>query len=229
MRIGMFKYATMISVSSALLGAGMVEGATLYSFSTTKASGNGYFPAFVTVASVPYVNGPTASELPDGAMGLIAFENSRAAVFSLIGNGSTTVDFDTAYFEFTVSADPGYTLDLESLDFDSIRGNTSGTRGFELFAAVNGAAFNQATDSLLVVENEPGTRSAPTLQSVELTDAKFQGISTITFRYYPLTSSDNLTIEFNHMSLSGEVVPEPASLGLLGLGGLALLRRRRGG
>lgn len=64
--------------------------------------------------------------------------------------------------------------------------------------------------------------------SIDLTDARFQGLSSITFRIY---ASDDWTAGtvYDDILVNGTVapVPEPAALGLLGMGALALLGRRR--
>ena len=44
---------------------------------------------------------------------------------------------------------------------------------------------------------------------------------------YPDTTVDNSGFEFDNFSVTGEVVPEPASLALMGLGGLLVLGGRR--
>jgi hypothetical protein len=62
----------------------------------------------------------------------------------------------------------------------------------------------------------------------DLSDAAYQGIASVTFRYYPITDQSGRTIEISSMVLNGEaVVPEPGVLALVGLGSVMVMRRRR--
>jgi hypothetical protein len=116
---------------------------------------------------------------------------------------TTTVNYATGYTEFTISAGSGHVLNLTSLDFDSARGGTGGIRGFEIFGAPN--AVPTASDSLLLVTNEAVTvtRDTPLARSIDLSGAEYQGIQSITFRYYPLADADGNSIEFTNMELNG--------------------------
>lgn len=221
------RFLMIVAATTVVLAASVSQADMLYEFSTAKSTGGAYNADFITVQIADGVTGPAAAELANGDHDLIRFHNDQWDGFSLIGTGSTTIDFAAGYLEFTVSADPGLTLNLTSLDFASARGGGQGTRGFEVYAAVNGAAFNQATDLLLDIDNEPGTRTTPTDRSIDLTGAAFQGISSITFRYYALTNASTRSIDFAGMQLNGTVVPEPASLAIVGLGGVLLMAGRR--
>jgi len=114
---------------------------------------------------------------------------------------TTTIDFNTNYVEWTVSAANGGELNLVSLTFDAARGGSNGTRGYEIFAAVDGTPT--ISDSILDLDNESGTRDSPASRSIDLSAAQYQGIDSITFRYYGLTTQG--TIEFNNMELYGTV------------------------
>ena len=215
---------------------GNADAAMLYEFSTTR-SASGYDPSLVTTTAAANVIAPNGgTELDDGVVGLDKFDNQGWDGFSLgdmVGNLSidNESEFATTYFELTVSAETGYTLDLDSISFNSARGGSTGIRGFELYAEVDGGAFTYGVSTpILDVDNETGTRSDPRAVSVDLTGAKYQGIESITFRYYALTDSPGnfvRTIDFDGWTLAGDVIPEPATMGLLALGGLAVLRRRR--
>lgn len=216
--------------------SGSADAAVLYQFSTTQSAG-GYDPSLVTTTVAANVTAPNGgTELDDGVVGLDRFDNAEWDGFTLgMQSGKTTIDnagdFSTRYFELTVSAEAGYTLDLDSLSFNSARGGSSGTRGFEIYTAVDGGAFTFGDTPILDVADETGTRSNPRAVSIDLTGAEYQGISSITFRYYALTNSPGSfvrSIDFDGWTLEGDaVIPEPGSLALLGLGGICMLRRRR--
>jgi hypothetical protein len=123
-------------------------------------------------------------------------------------------------------------LDLTSLAFESARGGgdpATQVRRFELYAEVDGGSFDFGDTPLLAIDNETGTRLAPVDRAADMSGAAFQGIGSITFRYYPLTPATGNTMDFETMTLNGQaVVPEPAGLCVLGVVGLILVRRGRG-
>lgn len=213
------------------------SGAILYEFTTANSStapgDDGFVPADVTITTVPNVIGPAdGTALVAGSTGLARFWNSEFAGFSLSAGNANTIDnsteFNTGYFTWTVSAAPGSVLNLTSLNFGSAVGG-SGTRGFDIYAAVNGGSFTFGDPPIFAIAAETGTRASPVARSIDLSGPAYQGIESITFRYYPLTPATGNTIDFTGMTLNGEVaaVPEPSSL-LLGfslLTGLMIRRR----
>ena len=212
--------------------------AVLHQFTTTDAALNpddGYDPSVVTVTTGPNVVAPAnGAQLGAGNTGLNRFWNTEWAGFSLSSPNGAAIDsaaeFNTGYFTWTVSAAPGYQLDLTSLDFASARGGgdpATQVRGFRLYAAPDGAPISMSDTPVLVVANETGTRTAPVARSADLSGAPFQGIDSITFRYYPLTPATGNTMDFTGMTLNGAVVPEPSTAALGALVGLPLLLRRR--
>ncbi len=50
---------------------------------------------------------------------------------------------------------------------------------------------------------------------------------TTTFRIYSYSPAAGSSVDYDNLVINGDVVPEPASLGLLGAAGLLALRRRR--
>lgn len=192
-------------------------------------------PAVVTVTSDPNVTGPAnGTELGAGNTGLVRFFNTEWPGFSFSSNNGPAIDnateFASGYFTWTVSGKSGIRLNLASLNFNAARGGgdpATQTRGFRLYAAPNGGAFNLTDTPVLGVANETGTRTAPITRSADLSGAAFQGVNSVTFRYYPLTPANANTMDFSGMNLSGAVVPEPSVLGIATICGLGMLRRRR--
>jgi len=214
--------------------------ALLHQFTTTDsnvpANDDGYDPAAVTVTSHPAVVAPSSgAQLQSGSTGLVRFWNTEWAGFSLSSNNGPAIDNETefanGYLTWTVAAQPGQQLNLTSLAFNSARGGgdpATQTRGYRLYASTNGGPIAFSDTPVSTVANETGTRAAPVARTVDLSGAAFQGINSVTFRYYPLTPANGNTMDFSGMTLSGDVVvPEPSSA-LAVLGALALLRRRRG-
>jgi hypothetical protein len=234
-RLGLFAAA----VAACLCAApGLSSAAVLHGFSTTDAALNpddGYSAAAVTVTTAPGVVGPAnGTALGAGNTGLIRFWNTEWAGFSASSNNGAAIDtaaeFATGFLTWTVSAEPGNVLNLSSLTFDSARGGGDPAlqvRGFRLYAETNGGTFDLADTPVFTVANETGTRTAPVPRAADLSGAAFQGVDSLTFRYYPLTPANGNTIDFANVVLIGEVVvPEPSAVAVLGFAGLALLRRR---
>jgi hypothetical protein len=229
-----------ILLAAAFVGSmlvGSAQAAVLHSFSTANANltpDDGYDPAVVNIVADANVTAPASgAALAAGNTGLARFWNTEWAGFSLTSANALTIDdateFATGYLTWTVAANPGYELNLTSLTFPSAQGGTTGSRGYALYAEVNGGTFDFSDTPVASLVAETGTRAAPTPTTVDLSAVGYQGIDSITFRYYPLTPAPGNTVDFGNMTLNGDavLVPEPASLGLIALGGLTLLRRRR--
>jgi hypothetical protein len=234
--------ATMLFVAGVFavtgaMTAGPASASAIYQFSTgdsTLVPDDGYDASFVSIDAIDLnVTAPAdGTELAAGNTGLNRFWNSEWAGFDVSAGNGTAIDnateFGTGYWALTVSAKPGYQLDLTSLDLGAARGGTSGTRFYELYAAVDGGSFTFGDTPIDSSPggNETGTRTAPRAASVDLTGPTYQGIDSITFRFYPLTPATGNTMGFDGWALNGEVVPEPSTLALTAFGLLGLLRRR---
>ncbi len=128
------------------------------------------------------------------------------------------------YFEFSVAAEAGFTMDLTSLTFDVARGGASAPRGWVLRSSVDGYATDIATE--VVATTQPNLSSF----NVDLLTASYQDLTDATFRVYGYGPSTSIGLFFDNLVLNGSVqaIPEPTTLAALGAGlPMLLLRRSR--
>jgi len=130
------------------------------------------------------------------------------------------------YFEFTVTPEPGYELDLTSMSLEFDASFNTQPRGYSIRSSLNNYA------DTIFDYNEPigGTVGSFEFRSYDLSDPLYQNITTsVTFRIYGFdnASASGNNLRFDNVTLNG-VVPEP-SRSLLLFAGLGLLvgRRRR--
>jgi hypothetical protein len=146
---------------------------------------------------------------------------------NLSGNPDVNVQTTNGYYyEFALVADPGQVLNLDSFAFEATRSG-SGLAGAALYTDVDNFA-----SKVVNIGNFGQANWAPGSTDVS-TDAAYQGLSSITVRIAyggtgnPDFSGSNRFLYVDDVVVTGEVVPEPASLALLAAGGLCLLPRRR--
>jgi hypothetical protein len=166
--------------------------------------------------------------------------NFRASAWSTgATNGSDTftgsIDLGD-YFEITLTADSGYALDLDGIVF-GIGRSATGPRQWQWRSNIDSYTTAIATyttvnaglgESSGVLTN-PDANSNWTGNELDLAGAAYQGLSTITFRFYGYnaeasTGTGGLQ---GPLTISGTVVPEPSIVLLGSFGLLGLLRRRR--
>ncbi len=198
------------------------------------------------VASLAY-NGTAINNLTVGNLTKVGVTtssssgNSRASAWPTgATNGSNTfsgtIDLGK-YFEFTLSVDSGFTLDLTSISFGLGRSAT-GPRQWEWrsnvdsYSATIGSytSTNAGLTNSSGVLTNPDTNSSWTGNVLDLSGSAYQDLTSITFRLYGYNSEASAGTGGlqGNLSFSGDVVPEPSGAAILGsIGIIGLLRRRR--
>ena len=127
------------------------------------------------------------------------------------------------YVAVTVDALPGLELNLDSFSFEYNR-RQSAPRRVALYAATNGG-------SAFTFLQTQTTGNSSFLQPFDYdlsTLSAYQGLTSVEFRIVPFEDNSNRApLRIDNIILNGEVIPEPASLVLLGAGSLLMLSRRR--
>ncbi|BAM02368.1 PEP-CTERM sorting domain-containing protein [Phycisphaera mikurensis] len=232
---------TALLAASALLAAPGASAATLVSYATFP-----YDPADsgerVSVAADVTEAGITGFDLTrNGGLVDVPTRNAfNSSGWASNDPGSPTVLNNDAFVQLGFSVDPGFTVVLDDL----IIGTDSSTSGPSLigvytsadgFAAPIGTIaedgnFSNTTldlssigeisgDFFVRFYNDGGvTPAAPSVPGEE------DMANTSTWRVVSFRSDDGV---FSDTQITGTVVPEPASLALVALGGTALLARRR--
>lgn len=165
------------------------------------------------------VSGLTATPISATNLSTSIFSN----VYRTTGYGST---FDAGqYFEFTATADSGKAINLGDLRFTPETPSQATAVTAFVRSSVDGYAGN------IYSRNIP-SNSFFFNETIDLSGSAYQGLSSITFRFFGTSSSSSTVLYYDAVNLNGSVVnavPEPATWAFL-LGGLAcggvLLRRR---
>ncbi len=222
MRNGSLIAATLVS---AAVFSTTASGAMIATYSFTGVAGNA---ASGPVDAGSVAEGLTAGNALRGAG--IGTTNSTSLPNSFRAddyNQSTAANAITAndFVSITLSPELGYTLDLDSLSFKMARTSSGPTQAFLRYSLDGFASDLWVTTSLPT--SFPGTPVTVNFPNNVLHDSI---TSPVTFRWYAYSAAATSHITgLDDVVFSGTTVliPEPASLALLGLGGLLMIPRRR--
>ncbi len=158
--------------------------------------------------------------------GISISDNAFFSSANTLATAALAVDSTTYRHEFTISATSG-TLDLTDITFNYWGQGTTFTGGLVVQSSVGG--YGSGNPSLADIAFTIDTVPAPgNLQTVSL-GIPFQGVTSVTFRFsaYDDAALTSQTHRIDNLTINGTVVPEPSVLGLVALGGLCVLARRR--
>lgn len=182
--------------------------------------------------SVPTTAGPHAAE--GGLFGgdALGFHANPGVVYSNpVGNGSpesfSSNFWETGdYYQFSTSA-TGY-KDI-TIQWEQTRSST-GPGTYDLAWSIDGSTWNVLVDDYVVdaLSWSSLSHNALSVYGPELAPADLNDEASIHFRLVSqVTTATGGTNRVDNIIISGTLIPEPATLALLAVGGLALVRRRR--
>lgn len=196
----------------------------------------------VATNALDWTGGPWLAEDGDGNSPGIS-TSSNTAFGRTEDTGTATADGDTlaeaiadgSYIGFTFDAN-GSSTDLNSLAFDHSFTSVFDGGSFSLAVMNSDTGFTDGDELetftfTFADKNDSNTNVDPVGRFIDLSSvASLQGVTgTTEFRFY-LYDNSNSQSRINrvaNVTLDGDVVPEPTSLALLGLGGLCMMSRRR--
>jgi len=193
------------------------------------------------------VNPDAASTAANLTASTITYGGSTPGDFWRVSNANTLVlsagtgEFSSnvataltngAFAQLTLTVDPGYELDLNSVSFLVGKGGDSGTRNWGVASSLSGSTLlASVTDN-----TTPEFSATPLNPTIDLTesgfgDGTFQNITgSVTFQFIAATDDTFRTMVYDDIEFDGTVtvIPEPSTLGVMGLafGLFAMLYRR---
>ncbi len=227
-----------VCLGAALAVAAPVDGAVIVRYDLSPATTNSVGSQWVQIqddvtASRYTVHGTTS--VSSGTHNVRVDSGTNIQKLSSI---EASIENDM-YGAFSVTVADGQQLSLSSLQFGmrNDRGYPGQFFSVHLRSSLDGFASDVAVATQLRTDADTADTQGPETKTIDLSSAAFQELTgTVTFRLYMVTTIVNNTGSGEYIRimpdiiLNGEVapaVPEPAMLGLAGLGGLVMVRRRR--
>ena len=180
-------------------------------------------------ADAPLVENPSNDSAPGAGYNLTSPMISVGAGTNTV-NSLNQAEANDVYIQFTITPGSGYTFSLESLSLLAGRSAASSTRQWGFYTSATGFVTPVLFDDVFAtrgsssMSSEGGSLAGePLLQDIS---------SALTVRIYvnPGTGGSanaGRRLDLDSITLNGTVIPEPASLMLLGMGGALLMSRRR--
>jgi hypothetical protein len=173
-------------------------------------------------------NGGTAVTLTYRVSGTLVNNGSAAASYPAMDARLTSAAPDpTLYFQFSFTANSAFNLTTLSYDLATGSSSATTTRGADVRFSLDG--FNTFTDA--GQNGVIGNADSFTHLSLDLGNTAVASGQTVTVRFLPFVDTGAAGgVRFDNIEVDGvSAVPEPGSLAIFGLGGLAafILRRRR--